>query len=241
MTVQLKGKREAITIRWIPKYTFLERAGHWLHTATFVPLALTGMILFFPFLQPLAQGSAGQFIRLVHRIAAVLFGLIPIVYFIIQPRRLLMNIREFLFDKEDIGWVKNAFGYYVLGKHGVMPPQGRFNTGEKMNGLIMMAAWVLLGLSGLVMWFAKGLVPTGLFQAMVIVHDVMMIISVCMLLVHLYLAIAHPLMWAGLVSMRFGVTSAEYAAEHHAKWYYGPKRAMELYEAQKRQAAETEH
>jgi len=30
------------------------------------------------------------------------------------------------------------------------------------------------------------------------------------------------------------VTSASYAAEHHAKWYYGPKRARELYEAQKK-------
>lgn len=241
MTVQIKGKREAISIRWIPKYTFLERAGHWLHTATFVPLAITGMILFFPFLQPLAQGEAGQFIRLIHRIAAGLFGLIPLVYFVIQPRRLLLNIREFMFDKEDIGWVKNAFGYYVLGKHGVMPPQGRFNTGEKMNGLIMIVAWVVFGITGLIMWFGKGVVPIGLFQAMVIIHDLTMIVSVCMFLIHLYLAVAHPLMWAGLVSMRFGVISAEYAMEHHAKWYYGPKRAMEIWEAKKREAAQKGH
>jgi len=42
-------------------------------------------------------------------------------------------------------------------------------------------------------------------------------------------------MWAGLVSMRFGVTSADYAAEHHARWYYGPKRAQRLYEEAKSQ------
>jgi hypothetical protein len=34
--------------------------------------------------------------------------------------------------------------------------------------------------------------------------------------------------------MRFGVTSAEYAAEHHAKWYYGPRRARQLYEEARR-------
>jgi hypothetical protein len=39
--------------------------------------------------------------------------------------------------------------------------------------------------------------------------------------------------------MRFGVTPAEYAAEHHAKWYYGPKRAREMYEAQKKGLTET--
>mgnify|MGYP000440653817 CR=1 FL=1 len=241
MTVQLKGKAEAITIRWIPKYTAIERAGHWIHTASFVPLAITGMILYFPFLQPLAQGSAGQLIRLIHRIAAIVFGALPILYFVTQPRRLLMNLREFLIEKEDIGWLKNAFGYYVLGKHGVMPPQGRFNAGEKMNGLVMCVAWVVFGITGLAMWFGKGVLPPELFRWMVILHDVAMIVSVCMLLVHLYLAIAHPLMWAGLVSMRFGVTSAEYAAEHHAKWYYGPKRAMELYEAQKKKASGAGH
>jgi len=241
MTVQLKGRAETITIRWIPKYTAIERAGHWIHTASFVPLAITGMILYFPFLQSLAQGSAGQFIRLIHRMAAIVFGALPILYFVIQPRRLLMNLREFLIEKEDIGWLKNAFGYYVLGKHGVMPPQDRFNAGEKMNGLIMCVAWVVFGITGLAMWFGKGVLPPELFRWMVILHDVTMIVSVCMLLVHLYLAIAHPLMWAGLVSMRFGVTSADYAAEHHAKWYYGPKRALEMYEAKKWEEAQKGH
>ena len=254
MTVRLKGTdRDVVTIRWIPKYTAMERVGHWLHTATFVPLAITGLILYVPLFQSLAQGQAGQFVRLVHRAISILFGLLPILYFIIEPRRFIMSIREFLFDKDDIGWVQNAFSYYLLGRHGVMPPQGRFNTGEKMNGLIMCVTWVVLGVTGLLMWFGKGAVavgplrlgftmPAGLFQWMVLIHDLAMIAAVAMFLVHLYLAVAHPLMWAGLVSMRFGVTSAAYAAEHHAKWYYGPKRARQLYEEAKTKAAsETGH
>jgi formate dehydrogenase subunit gamma len=236
MTVRIKGTSEAVTIRWIPKYTLLERMMHWLHTATFVPLALTGLILYVPFLAPLAQGEAGQLMRLIHRGAAVVFGLLPIIYLIIQPRRLLLNLREFMFDKEDIGWLKGAFGYYLLGKHGAMPPQGRFNTGEKLNGVVMILSWVIFGITGLVMWFGKGVVPPILFQLMVVVHDLAMIASVCMFLVHLYLAVGHPLMWAGLVSMRFGVTSAGYAAEHHAKWYYGEERAKGMYEEAKKRA-----
>jgi formate dehydrogenase subunit gamma len=236
MTVRIKGTSEALAIRWIPKYTLLERIVHWLHTATFVPLALTGLVLYVPFLAPLSQGEAGQLMRLIHRGAAVIFGLLPIIYLIIQPRRLLMSLREFMFDKEDIGWLKGAFGYYLLGKHTDMPPQGRFNTGEKLNGVIMVLAWITFGITGLVMWFGKGVVPPTLFYWMVILHDLTMIVSVCMFLVHLYLAVAHPLMWAGLVSMRFGVTSADYAAEHHAKWYYGERRAKAMYEEAKRRA-----
>jgi len=241
MTVRIKGTAEAITIQWIPKYTLLERTMHWLHTATFVPLALTGLVLYAPFLGPLAQGGAGEFVRLIHRGAAVIFGFVPIVYLTIQPRRLLLNLREFMFDKEDIGWLKGAFGYYILGKHTDMPPQGRFNTGEKLNGVVMILAWVTFGVTGLVMWFGKGAVPPTLFSFMVIFHDLAMIASVCMFLVHLFLAVAHPLMWAALVSMRFGLTSADYAAEHHAKWYYGPKRAMEMYEAEKKKGSGASH
>ncbi|MGA9349665.1 MAG: cytochrome b/b6 domain-containing protein, partial [Anaerolineae bacterium] len=195
MTVRIRGTAEAVTIRWIPKYTALERIMHWLHTATFVPLALTGLILYVPFLAPLARGEAGELMRLIHRSAAVIFGLLPIIYLIVQPRRLLMSLREFMFDREDIGWLRGAFSYYLLGKHTNMPPQGRFNTGEKMNGLIMVLSWITFGITGLVMWFGKGIVPPTVFHWMVVLHDLAMIVSVCMFLVHLYLAVAHPLMW----------------------------------------------
>lgn len=241
MSVQIKGRPEVITIQWIPKYTLMERIVHWVHTATFVPLAITGMILYFPFLQPLAQGAAGETFRLIHRISAIFFGLVPIIYAIIQPRRFLLNLREFLPEKEDIGWLKGALPYYLFGRHEAMPPQGRFNAGEKLNGLVMIIAWVVFGITGLIMWFGKGVVSPVVFRWAVLFHDLAMIASVCMFIVHFYLAVAHPLMWAALVSMRFGVTSAEYAAEHHARWFYGRKRALEIWEAKKAGAARHGH
>lgn len=234
MSVQIKGKPEIITIQWIPKYTLMERIVHWVHTATFIPLAITGMIMYFPFLQPLAQGEAGTFIRLVHRGAAVFFGLVPIIYAILQPRRFIMLIQDFLPEKEDIGWLKGAIPYYLFGKHEAMPPQGRFNAGEKLFGLVTMITWAIFGVTGLTMWFGKGFVSPSIFQLAVVLHDLAMIVSVSTLMVHLYLAVAHPLMWGALISMRFGVTSADYAAEHHAKWFYGRRRAMEIWEAKKR-------
>ncbi len=239
MSVQGSQTGHVFQIRWIPKYTFTERLLHWVHTASFAPLVLTGLVLYLDGLQPLAQGEAGQWMRLVHRLAAILFIAEPVIYGILQPRRLLMHIKEFSFDRDDLGWMKNAFGYYVLGRHGDMPPQGRFNTGEKMNGMIMIVTWVLFTVTGLIMWFGKGLVAPELFRWMAVLHDLTMIAAVGIFIVHFYLAVAHPLMWAALVSMRFGVASASYAAEHHAKWYYGPKRAQELYEAKKKMASPT--
>jgi formate dehydrogenase subunit gamma len=238
MSVRLRGSDAAIQIRWIPKYTTLERMLHWVHTATFLPLALTGFVLFAPFLQSVAQSNAGEQIRLIHRIAAVFFGGVPIVYTIVQPRRMWMNLKEFLtFSKYDVLWLKAAFPFYVLGRHEEMPPQPRFNTGERMTAVIMVLGTVVFGITGLSMWFLKGIMSGGLYQIMVIGHDVMFILTFAMFMVHFYLAVVHPMMWQSLVSMRYGVVSESYAREHHAMWYYGEKRAKEMWEKRKLEAS----
>jgi formate dehydrogenase subunit gamma len=231
MSVRLKGRDAAIQIRWIPKYTTLERFLHWVHTAAFIPLALTGFVLFAPFLEPLAQSQAGIQIRLIHRIAAIFFGGVPVVYAIVQPRRMWMNLREFLsFSRYDLLWLKGAIPFYVFGRHEDMPPQPRFNTGERLTAVIMVLGTVVFGITGLAMWFLKGIMSAGLYQVMVLGHDLMFILTFAMFIVHFYLAVVHPMMWQSLVSMRYGVVSESYAREHHALWYYGEKRAREMWE-----------
>jgi len=221
MTARIRGTGSVIQLKWIPRYTTLERSLHWAHTATFLILAATGMILFVPIFAPLARGEAGQFIRLLHRICAVFFAAVPIIYALIAPRRLLQTLKDLRFNKSDIEWLKNAFPYYVLGQHRSMPPQGRWNTGEKANVVLLVASTIIFTITGFLMWFGKGIVPAWLFQASVIIHDLAMIVSVNMFIIHFYLAVAHPLMWQSLVSMRFGVVSESYAREHHGKWYWG--------------------
>jgi formate dehydrogenase subunit gamma len=234
MSVRLKGTSSVFNIRWIPKYTTLERFLHWLHTATFIPLALTGFVLFAGWTQPVAQGEAGTFLRVVHRVFAVFFGGVPILYFIIQPRRMWMHVREFMsFSRYDLLWLRAAVPYYIFGRHLEMPPQPRFNTGERLNALVMTAGTALFGITGIPMWFLKNIMPVGLYQALVIVHDLVFIATFAMFMVHFYLAVIHPLMWQSLVSMRYGVVSESYAREHHALWYYGERRAKQLWEQRK--------
>jgi len=227
----------AIRIRWIPKYSLMERVLHWGHTAAFLLLAVTGMVLFFPFLRPFAVGEAGEMVRVAHRGAAIAYGALPLVYVILEPRRTWMSVKSvFKISRYDVEWVKGMIPYYMFGKHEAMAPQDRFNTGEKANAVVIILGSVVFAITGLIMWFGKGFVPIGVYQVMVVLHDLAMIVTVSMFVVHLYLAVVHPLMWAGLVSMRYGVTSAAYAQEHHALWYYGPERAKEIYEAQKAEA-----
>jgi formate dehydrogenase subunit gamma len=231
MSFRLKDTDSVMHIRWIPKYTALERTLHWVHTGCFLPLAITGYIIFAPWLQPLAQGEAGQLVRIIHRVTAVIFGLVPITYTILQPRRMWMNLKEFLtWGKDDIGWLKAAVPYYLQGKHEKMPPQPRFNSGERLNAVVMVVGTLLFGITGLSMWFLRGAMSAGLFQFVVLIHDLTFIVTFAMFIVHFYLAVIHPLMWQSLVSMRFGYVSESYAREHHAKWYYGEERAKEMWE-----------
>jgi formate dehydrogenase subunit gamma len=231
MSVRLKGTDTVVHIRWIPRYTGLERLLHWVHTASFLPLALTGFIMFSPILHCSAGCVAMRNVRILHRFAAVVFGATPIVYGFLQPRRLVMHVREFFsFCRFDIDWLKAAVPYYLLGRHGAMPPQPRFNTGERLNAVVMILGTAAFGVSGLGMWFGKGIIPANLFLALLVIHDLAFIATLAMFIVHFYLAVIHPMMWQSLVSMRFGYVSESYAREHHARWYYGRETAIRLWE-----------
>ncbi len=110
-----------------------------------------------------------------------------------------------------------------------MPPQPRFNTGERLNALVMILGTAASGVSGMALWFGKGIIPPNLFLAMLVLHDLAFTATLAMFIVHFCLAVIHPMMWQSLVSTRFGYVSESYAREHHARWYYGRERAMELW------------
>jgi len=190
---------------------------HWIHTAAFLILIVTGAILFFPGIGGLA---AGGMTRLIHRIAVVIFVVAPIIYFFINPRMALHFVKETLtWGKADIDWLQAAPLYYFGGSEEKMPPQGHVNTGQKMWQLIVLGTGILFFITGLIMWFFKGTVPAGLFQWCVIIHDVAFVLVFLMLLVHIYLGIIHPRMTESLRSMWDGRISKTYAKSHYGKWY----------------------
>jgi len=190
---------------------------HWIHTAAFLILVITGVILFVPGLGALA---AGGFTRLIHRIAVVFFVGAPVLYFIFSPRMSLRFIKETLtWGKNDIEWIGKAPDYYFGGGEEKMPPQGHVNTGQKMWQFIVLSTGVLFLITGLIMWFFKDIVATGLFQWCVIIHDIAFVLVFLMLLVHVYLGVIHPRMTESLRSMWDGRISKKYAKSHYSKWY----------------------
>ncbi|MFC1911998.1 formate dehydrogenase subunit gamma [Chloroflexota bacterium] len=190
---------------------------HWIHTASFLVLVVTGAILFFP---GIGAPAAGGVTRIIHRIAVVFFVATPLLYFVFNPRMSLHFIKETLtWGKDDIGWLKAAPFYYFGGDEKRMAPQGHVNTGQKMWQFIVLGSSILFLISGFIMWFFKDIVSTGLFQWCVIIHDIAFLLAFLMLLVHVYLGIIHPRMTESLRSMWDGKISKKYAGSHYGKWY----------------------
>ena len=96
----------------VERYRKPTRILHWVNVGAFVLLFLTGLVLFIPQLGFLAQDS---WTRLIHRIAAVLFVVAPLIYIPMNLEATLRGIKDaFSWGVEDIGWLKAAPRYYFL-------------------------------------------------------------------------------------------------------------------------------
>lgn len=201
----------------VEKYRKPTRILHWVHLVSFCLLFLTGLVLFIPGLGVIAQDS---WTRVIHRIAAAIFIIAPLVYIPMNLKATGKGIKEaFTWGAADIGWLKAAPRYYFGGDEGSMPAQGAMNTGQKLWWLIVLVSGVVFTITGLIMWFAKTTASPALLQWMVFLHDIAFIIAGAMLLLHIYLGLLHPKMTEAWKAIYKGTISVDYAKKHHAKWY----------------------
>jgi formate dehydrogenase subunit gamma len=208
-------------VKEVERYSKATRYLHWTHAVSFTLLILTGLILFVPALGFLAEDS---WTRLIHRIAAVMFVIAPMIYIPLNWNRSSHGIKEaFKWGWDDIKWLKAAPRYYFLCDEDIMPPQGHMNVGQKLWWLIVLVFGSVFIVTGGIMWFAKNLAPPGLLQWAVIIHDVSFIVTILMFFVHIYMSVVHPLTrplkggsWDSMVS---GKMSSDFAKSHYGKWY----------------------
>ena len=216
-------------VQEVERYRKPTRILHWVHAGAFVALFLTGLILFIPQLAILAQDS---WTRLIHRIAAVVFVVAPLIYIPMNWKATLRGIKDaFTWGVEDIGWLQAAPRYYMLCDEEAMPPQAHMITGQKLWWFMVIVFSVVFVITGAIMWFAKEAAPAALLQWMVFIHDVAFIATGTMFFVHIYMAF-HPLMgplrtgsWS---SMARGKVSVKYVKSHHGKWYEEITKAKEV-------------
>ena len=201
----------------IERYTSSARWFHWLYVIVFLWMVFSGLLLILPWFSPTI---VGYWIRLIHRIGAVFLVCAPLLFGMVSYRKALYFIKEALmWGKEDLMWIKAAPGYYFGGDERFMPPQGYINTGMKLYRLAILIGGMIFIITGIIMWFFKGVVSPAVFQWSLLLHDITFIIAICMLFLHIQLGVFHPRMDESLLSIVDGKVSGVYAKSHHGLWY----------------------
>ncbi|MBP1761218.1 MAG: formate dehydrogenase gamma subunit [Firmicutes bacterium] len=223
-------------MQWLPEYkddververfNFVARITHWGHTVTFLLCLFTGLVLFLDGVDWLAAifgGYAGA--GLVHRIAAVLLTILLAIFVVFDFKGIISWIKDILrFGMNDIKFVM-SFPLEFFGFPVKIPPQTRFNGGEKGNSIVTPTMVILLVLSGYIMWFPS-IFPAGLVRVAYPTHDIAMILATCMVCMHGYLGSFHTGSGESFWGMWKGTVRADWAKHHHAVWYeetYGDK------------------
>lgn len=221
--------------KMVRRYEPAQRFVHWCGVVLFMLLLTTGFALLF---QPASFLAAGGYSRWLHRIAAVPFMILPIVYAALMRHEARELVRESLtFDRDDRAWFRHMPSY-MLGSTAGLPPQGRLNAGQKLHHAGTFTAFVTVSVSGLVLWFGKGqLGPAGLAIA-AIAHDLSMLILFVLLVGHVYFTFLYD----ALSAMRSGYVTEAYARAEHRKWLESlPPDAIVDADAVRRRRAEEAH
>lgn len=201
----------------VERFRLRARCLHWTIVLSGLLLGLTGLFLYVPAFGVAAQGG---YTRVIHRVAAIIFILAPLIYMVWNPRSVGSFIKEILtYGKDDVKWAKAAPDYYFGGEESKMPPQGHVNAGQKLYGLTAVGCGIGLVVTGLIMWFGKGSVSPAVFLWSAFAHDLLFIVFAAFTLLHMYLGAIHPTMTESLRSMITGKASEEYVKHHYGKWY----------------------
>jgi formate dehydrogenase subunit gamma len=210
---QHRGRRQRPAL--VHRFSSAERTTHWIFAVAFLLLLLSGLGLWLP------PGSNPvldhrDVVRTVHLdsalalIATVLAGLgrggaITALWQDVQ-----------WFDREDWAWLRRILVPRPL-RRSALPPQGRFNAGQKLNSVATGAATVGFVVTGTLMWQGEHL-PTSLSEAADTWHLWLMVLVIPLIAGHLVLSLFLPSTRPALRGIVFGSVRADFAARRHARW-----------------------
>ncbi|HEX4606249.1 MAG TPA: formate dehydrogenase subunit gamma [Candidatus Angelobacter sp.] len=194
------------------RYTFIERAYHWINAFAYTYLLLTGLALFTPFLWWISYvlGGGGT-IRFWHPWV----GLVYFVTILWMHSKWKSDMKAIPQDQQ---WSKNIKAY-VQNQDDAMPPQGRFNAGQKQFWVVMFYCVFILLITGVIMWFPEKMPrdPHWVLSLVVFLHSVTALITIAAFIIHVYMSV-----WitpGSVKAMTHGTVSTNWAKTHHRLWY----------------------
>ena len=196
----------------VQRYNFAERAYHWINAIAYTYLMLTGLAIFTPLAYWLAYVLGGPAtIRYWHP----WIGLIYLATIFWMHRMWKRDMQKI---PEDEKWSKNMRAY-AENRDEMMPPQGRFNAGQKLFWVVMLYCTIILLITGIIMWIPEKM-PRELHWVLpitVFIHSATALITIAAFIIHVYMSI-----WVTPGSMKAmveGHVSTTWARTHHRLWY----------------------
>ncbi len=197
--------------RTIKRFTWFERFIHWLTSASFVWLSLTGLNLVLGrwLLQPVIGDNAFTSLSALAKLSRNSVGFAFMAgLFVMMVQWLHPNIPT----KLDWQWIKAAGGMFG-GPH---PPARKFNFGQKMIYWIAVfggAAVSITGIALLVPFAATGVPGMQLAHG---AHSIISALMMAVIISHIYLGSIG--VQGSLRAMTTGRVDRNWAYEHHGLW-----------------------
>jgi len=211
--------------RPIVRLSFNQRVQHWLLLTSFTLLVLSGFALQYPdsWLASLLGGSE-YLRRIIHRIAAVVMlaaGVYHVAYLGLSKEGRLW-VRDMLIRGKDFKDVIGNFGYY-LGASKAKPKIARFGYAEKAEYWAVVWGTVLMGLTGLMIWFKLGVfgfLPRWTIDIALAVHFYEAVLATLAIVVwHFYHVIFDPDVYPVNFAFLDGRISEDLYREEHELAY----------------------
>jgi formate dehydrogenase subunit gamma len=197
----------------IARYSMGERVNHWFGALTYIYLLMTGLAFWSPYLFWLATVvGGGTTARFWHPWVGLAFAA-SLGWTFVEWRR------DMKVDKDDRAWAK-AIPDYIQNEDEKLPPQGRFNFGQKLFFWGMVYSVILLVLSGVALWYTEALPWSLRFvrYTAILIHASVAMITIGLFLIHVYMSTI--LEEGSFGSMVHGTVTRAWAWTFHRNWYY---------------------
>lgn len=196
----------------IQRYRVRERLVHWVTGIAYLYCFATGLAFFTPHFFWLAQVlGGGPTSRFWHPILGVVF-LIAMLWMRTLWRA---DLKTTTVDKQWEAGIKN----YMTNRDQLLPPQERFNAGQKQFFWLMFWSTFFLLVSGLFMWFPEYIPKQAMWirPLMVLIHEVAALLTIGGFIVHVYMGIF--VVPGSMTAITTGYVSRAWARTHHLLWY----------------------
>lgn len=198
-----------------PRFTRTERAVHWTQAASFLALTISGFALALPPVE--ATFGHRALLREIHLCAAFFFFFGPALVALSADRRSMRQDVEAVdrWDGDDFLWLVPSPVLRAFGRR--TPPQGRFNAGQKLNAVFVVASTLLFSATGLVLWQNRRF-PIDLVERANAIHTALAYLALVAFLGHLFYATIYPKTRPAFRAITEGWVRRDWALHHHAKW-----------------------